>query len=87
MLAPAYSRLRRRRPESPAGTVEPFGLDDYPEPEPAHATTTIAMASGVVGATRPAPMRSVILRIFSSFPGVGAEEQFERRDRRMRKRG
>ena len=82
-LANAYDGA----PESLAGTVEPFGRDDYPELEPAHATTTIAMARGEAMASRPAPMRRVILRIVGSFPVVGADERFERRGSRTRKRG
>ena len=74
-------------PESLAGTAEAFGRDDYPELEPAHATTTIAMARGVAIAIRPAPMRRVILGIVGPFPRVGADEWFERRGSRTRKRG
>ena len=65
-------------PESLAGTAEAFGRDDYPELEPAHATTTVAIASGVARAISPAPMRSVILPIVGS-PVVGGGEWFERR--------
>ena len=52
------------------GRVE---LDQYPELDPAHATTNIAMANGAASAIRPAPMRSVILPIVGSFPAVGAD--------------
>ena len=65
-------------PVSLGGAVEPFDRDQYPELEPAHATTTIAMASGVARAISPAPMRSVILPIVCS-PVVGGDEWFERR--------
>ena len=57
------------------GQVE---LDQYPELGPAHATTNIAMVNGAARASRPAPMRSVILPIVGSFPAVGADERFER---------